>query len=101
MVELLIKAAEGLEAKSQKQTEQKIQFFGLVITSFTVAAVFMDGYNFLVGQPPTDLVSPYRRSVIYLVSVLMLMVVMLAFSKVLIGMMRGLRSLLGWGRPAR
>jgi len=48
--DLVIKAAEGLETKTEQRTERKIQFIAIFFTVLTLTALGMDGYNFVVGS---------------------------------------------------
>jgi hypothetical protein len=49
--DLLIAAAEGLEAKAEARFENRIQFAAFSLAIITLATILMDGYNFLVGSP--------------------------------------------------
>lgn len=49
--DMLIAAAEGLEAKSEARFEKRIQFAAFSLAIITLATILMDGYNFIVGSP--------------------------------------------------
>ncbi|HYO13363.1 MAG TPA: hypothetical protein VE685_09240 [Thermoanaerobaculia bacterium] len=51
MGDMLIAAAEGLEAKSEARFEKRIQFAAFSLAIITLATILMDGYNFIVGSP--------------------------------------------------
>jgi hypothetical protein len=49
--ERVLMAAESVDADKQREFEMTIQIAAFLFAAFALAAVFMDGYNFLAGQP--------------------------------------------------
>ena len=59
--DLVIKAAEGLETKVDRTYERKIQFIAIFFTALTLAALGMDGYNFVQGSANEPVTSAVER----------------------------------------
>jgi hypothetical protein len=59
--DLMIKAAEGLETKADQDYERKIQFIAIFFTVLTLAALGMDGYNFVQGSANEPVTSGVER----------------------------------------
>ena len=60
--ERVLMAADGVDADKQQAFEKTIQISAFLFAVIALAAVFMDGYNFLAGQPDNISELPPARS---------------------------------------